>query len=254
MRWEVTRLFDLPPDSVDVVPNGIDADAWRVREPTRLTTRQQYVGDDAALVAYTGRLEYEKGVHTLLRALPRLRRRFPGLRLVVAGTGTYEGELRALARRLRLGTAVRFTGFLEHDALAALAAAADVAVVPSIYEPFGIVALEAAAAGTALAAASTGGLREIAADQRTAICFAPEDVAALAAAVSELLDDRMRAKRLVRAARGVLARDYSWPTVAARTAEVYRRAVREERALQARQAPRLRIVVRDGNLLTGESR
>jgi glycogen(starch) synthase len=203
---------------------------------------------------YLGRLEYEKGVQDAIAALPRIRRTHPGTTLTIAGDGTQRDWLAEQARKHKVVKAVEFVGRLDHAELVQMLHTVDAAVLPSHYEPFGIVALEAAAAGTALAAASTGGLREIAADQRTAICFAPEDVAALAAAVSELLDDRMRAKRLVRAARGVLARDYSWPTVAARTAEVYGRAVREERALQARQAQRLRIVVRDGNLLTGESR
>src|SRR6059058_3252875 len=98
MRWEVTRLFDLPPDSVDVVPNGISVDTWHVPEQRAAAARADWAAADGPLVAYTGRLEYEKGVHTLLRALPRLRRRFPGLRLVVAGTGTHEAELRTLAR------------------------------------------------------------------------------------------------------------------------------------------------------------
>jgi glycogen(starch) synthase len=251
MRWEVTRLFDLPPASVDVVPNGIHLDTWHVADSDALAARSQWaVG--APLVAYTGRLEYEKGVHTLLRALPRLRRRFPGLRVVVAGAGTHERELRGLARSLRLGRAVTFTGFLDQDELAVLAAAADVAVVPSIYEPFGMVALEAAAAGTPLVVADTGGLREIVEHGITGLRFAPGDVGELAAAVTSVLCDEVQARRLARDARDVVGRKFSWPTVAARTAGVYARAVREERALQASQARPLRIVVRDGNLLTGE--
>jgi glycogen(starch) synthase len=253
MRWEVTRLFDLPPDSVDVVPNGIQLDTWHVPEQRALAARREWAAGDAPLVAYTGRLEYEKGVHTLLQALPRLRRRFPGVRLVLAGTGTHENELRALARSLRLGRAVTFAGFLDHDELAVLAAAADVAVVPSIYEPFGIVALEAAAAGTPLVVADTGGLREIVEHGITGLRFAPGDIGALATAVASVLSDEVLARRLGRDAREVLTRDYAWSTVAARTAAVYARAIREERALQASQARPLRIVVRDGNLLTGES-
>ena len=253
MRWEVTRLFDLPPPSVDVVPNGIHLDTWHVPEQQAIDARDRWAAADAPFIAYTGRLEYEKGVHTLLRALPRLRRRFPGLRLVVAGTGTHEAELRALARSLRLGRAVTFTGFLDQDVLAVLAAAADVAVVPSIYEPFGMVALEAAAAGTPLVVADTGGLREFVEHGITGLRFQPGDVGALATAVTSVLSDEVLARRLVRDARDVLTRDYAWSTVAARTAAVYARAVREERALQASQARPLRIVVRDGNLLTGES-
>jgi glycogen(starch) synthase len=253
MRWEVTRLFDLPPGSVDVVPNGIEPDAWHVTEADALRARDIWAPEGAPLIAYTGRLEYEKGVHTLLRALPRLRRRNPGLRLIVAGTGTHEKELRALARSLRLGRAVTFSGFLDHEQLALLAAAADVAVVPSIYEPFGMVALEAAAVGTPLVVADTGGLREIVEHGITGLRFEPGDVAALADAVTSVLSDEVTSRRLVRDAREVLSRDFTWETVASRTTDVYARAIREERALQASQFRPLRIVVRDGNLLTGES-
>jgi glycogen(starch) synthase len=259
MRWEVTRLFDLPPDSVDVVPNGIDLDSWHVDDRAAVAARERYASENGPLLAYTGRLEYEKGVHTLLRAMPRLRRRHPGLRLVVAGTGTHEAELRALATTLRLGRAVTFVGFLGADELAVLAAAADAAIVPSIYEPFGIVALEASAAGTPLVVADTGGLRELVEHGITGLRFPPEDVGALADAVSAVLSDEVLGRRLVRDARRVLIEDFSWSRVARRTAEVYERAEREERALQAELAGRpsratraLRVVLAEGNLLTGD--
>src|SRR4051812_33978065 len=251
MRWEVTRLFDLPPASVDVVPNGIAQPVWQVSEEHAATARNTYVSTDGPLIAYTGRLEYEKGVHTLLRAMPRLRRKLPGARLVVAGTGTYEGELRDLARKLRLGRAVTFTGFLEHEALASLAAAADVAVGPPLYEPFGMVALEAAAAGTPLVVADSGGLREIVEHGVTGLRVPAADPGALAEAIVTIVSDEVLARRFARAARDVVSREFTWSDIAARTARVYRQAVREERALQATQP--LRIVVRDGNLLTGES-
>jgi glycogen(starch) synthase len=128
-------------------------------------------------------------------------------------------------------------------------------VVPSIYEPFGMVALEAAAAGTPLVVADTGGLREIVEHGITGLRFAPGSPADLADAVTAVLSDEVLARRLTRDARAVLARDYAWSTIAERTVEAYHRAVREERALQAglvarAQAP-LRMVVRDGNLLAG---
>ncbi len=252
MRWEVTRLFDLPPDSVDVIPNGIDLGRWSVPPEAVAAARKTY-GSDGPLLVFTGRLEWEKGCHTLLDALPRLRRRHPGLRLVVAGDGSQGAELRAHAKRLRLGRSATFLGWVPPEDLAVLAAAADVAVVPSIYEPFGLVALEAAAAGTPLVVGNTGGLREFVEHGITGLRFTPDDRAGLADAVTALLSDEVLARRIARAARAVLARDYTWEGIAARTVEVYARAVREERTLQAdlglRVGQPLRLVVRDGNLL-----
>jgi glycogen synthase len=237
-----------------VVPNGVRVDRWRP-DPARIAAARARYAGTGPLVVFSGRLVYEKGVHDLLRAMPRLRRRHPGIRLVVAGSGPHDEALRRQARELRLGRSVHFAGFVGDDQLAALAAAADCAVVPSIYEPFGLVALEAAAAGTPLVAADVGGLRELVEHGRTGLRFSSGDVAGLADSVTALLSDQVLARRMARAARAVLVADYSWDRLAERTAEVYERAGREERALRAELAGRAlpRLVVRDGNLLTGGS-
>ena len=251
MRWEVTRLFDLPPDKVTPIPNGTDPAP--VDHAAVAAIRAGY--GDGPLLLFAGRLVYEKGLHDVLRALPRLRRRHPGLRLLVAGEGPQGDDLRAQAKALRLGRAVEWLGFVEPDRLAVLSAAADCALVPSIYEPFGMVALEAAAAGTPLVVADTGGLREFVRHGTTGLRFASGDVAGLADAVTLLLRDEVLARRLARAGRAAL-RDYTWPAIATRTVAEYARAVREERALhddlRRTQAP-LRMVVRDGNLLAGDA-
>jgi glycogen(starch) synthase len=252
MRWEVTRLFDLPPEKVDVIANGVAVNRWRC-DPTLVASARRRYADTGPLLVFSGRLVYEKGVHDLLRAMSRLRRRHPGIRLVIAGTGPHDSALREQARRLRLGRSVRFAGFVADDELAALAAAADCAVVPSIYEPFGLVALEAAAAGTPLVVADVGGLRELVDHGITGLRFSPGDVAGLADAVSALVTDQVLARRCARAARRTVVDGYAWARVAEQTAAAYRRAGREELALQADLAGRAlpRLVVRDGNLLTG---
>jgi glycogen(starch) synthase len=251
MSWEVTRLFELPAEKVDVIPNGIDVTRWSGASVDAERTRGE-LAPDGPLVVYSGRLEWEKGVHDLLEALPAMRARHPGLRLAVVGEGSQASELARQAAELGVTADVTFVGWVEDDALVALAAAADVAVVPSIYEPFGLVALEAAAVGTPLVVADTGGLREVVEHGVTGLRFAARDVEALTHAVSALLDDEVLARRLVRDARDVVERDYSWHHIAARTVEVYQRAAREEAALLMEQTGRGQrpvLVVRDGNLL-----
>ena len=254
MRWEVTRLFELPPDKVDLVPNGVDLRRWQVPVEQAAAARRRWAGD-GPLAVFSGRLVYEKGVHDLLAAVPRLRRRHPGFRLVVAGSGPSLGSLGEAARRLRLGRAVRFAGFVPDAELAALVAAADCVVVPSRYEPFGLVALEAAAAGTPVVASDVGGLPEFVADGRTGLSFRAGDAAGLADAVTEVLTDQVLARRLAKQARAVVRRDHDWAAIAARTIDVFARAESQERALRAELAGRTapRLVVRDGNLLTGQS-
>jgi glycogen(starch) synthase len=255
MRWEVTRLFDLPPEKVDVIGNGVVLGHWDTEPEPVAAARARYAGAGGPLVLFAGRLVYEKGVHDLLRAMPRLRRRHPGIRLVVAGTGTHDEQLREQARTLRLGRSVTFTGYVPEVDLAAVAAAADCAVVPSIYEPFGLVALEAAAAGTPLVVADVGGLRELVEHGITGLRFTPGDVAALADSVSALLSDEVLARRMSRSARAVLAERYSWTSIAEQTVSCYRRAARQEQALRAGGVPPapLNLRVRDGNLLAGSS-
>jgi glycogen synthase len=223
MHAEVTQILELSGEHVTVVPNGIDPERWRVTPGARAAARGRIAGT-GPLVAFAGRLVHEKGLQTLLDCLPGLRRAHPGLRLLVAGSGAYEDQLRARARGLRVMRAVEWAGFVPEDELAALLAAADVAVVPSLYEPFGIVALEAAAARTPLVVAETGGLRDLVASGVAAASFPAGDPTALGAAVGGVLADPQAAERVAARASRVIRRDYTWHAVAGHTAEVYLRA------------------------------
>ena len=223
MRDEVARQFDVDACHVSVVANGVDADAWRLTPAQRRVARARYAADGPTLV-FAGRLVHEKGVQTVLDAMPTLRRRHPGLRLAVAGTGPYEPQLHAHARRLRLGRAVEWLGFAPDEEVVARFAVADAVVVPSLYEPFGIVALEAAASRTPLVAANTGGLSDAIAAGLAAASFVTGDTAGLVAALDGVLADPRGARRHARRAAERVRRDYSWAAIAERTVEVYRRA------------------------------
>ncbi|GIF03602.1 glycosyltransferase family 4 protein [Actinoplanes siamensis] len=216
MRGEVIRLFGVPPERTRVVRNGVDALRWRARPRAVAAARARFAGVDGPLVSYAGRLVYEKGVQHLLAAVPALRDRFPGLRVVIAGDGPYREEL-----ELRSGPPVTFAGFLTGHELTGLMAASDCYVVPSIYEPFGMVALEAAAAGTPVAVSATGGLTEIIEHGRTGVRFPPGDPAALTDAVAAVLSDREYARSLALRARARVVEDYNWHSIATRTAAVY---------------------------------
>jgi glycogen(starch) synthase len=253
MRDQVARLFDLPAGRIDVVPNGVDDRAWQARPRAVAAARARFAGP-GPLIGYAGRLVYEKGVQHLVHAVPYLRDRHPGLRVVIAGDGPYREELLDQAGRLRLGESIRFAGFLDAAQLPAVLAATDATVVPSLYEPFGMIALEAAAAGAPLAVASTGGLAEIVEPGVTGVTFPHSDPDALAGAVDRLLGDEVFARRVARQARSMVGRRYSWAAIAARTASSYAVARREHVPLQARRAtrvggPRPRITIPDGNLL-----
>src|SRR6476469_11240388 len=170
---------------------------------------------------YLGRLEYEKGIHDAIAALPRIRRTHPGITLTIAGEATQQQWLVEEARKHNVLTATNFVGHLNHDALVSLLHATDAAVLPSHYEPFGIVALEAAATGIPLVTSNVGGLGEAVINGQTGMSYAPRDVAGLATAVRAVIDDPDAAQQRAMAARKRLTSDFDWHTVAGETAQVY---------------------------------
>jgi glycogen(starch) synthase len=176
--------------------------------------------------------------------------------LVISGDGPYQRELQDEVRGRRLQRAVSFTGFLDEGELPPVLAAMDAVVVPSIYEPFGMVALEAAAAGVPLAVAATGGLTEIVEPDVTGVTFPAKDPDGLADAVSGLLADASFAGKVAQEARVMVTERYSWATVARRTVEAYGGAIRQAPGFDVNPAAsmlagvvRPRIVVPEGNLL-----
>ena len=255
MRDEVTALFGVPAARVDVVPNGVEPHHWRAPAAAVASARARFAGD-GPLVTFAGRLVYEKGVQHLLAGLPRLRELHPGLRAVIVGDGPYREALAAEVDRLGLGAAVSMPGFLGGADLPAVMAASDCFAVPSIYEPFGMVALEGAAAGAPLAVARTGGLAEIVEPGVTGMTFAPQDPEGLTEAVHALLSDRERARRLARRARAMVHEQYGWSAIAARTAATYAAAIAKDAAFTAERAEHRMTLGRslppmpEGNLLT----
>lgn len=229
MRNEVTALFGLPADRIEVIPNGVDLPLWKATPAQVRSARATFAGP-GPLIGFAGRLVHEKGVQHLLNAVPRLRRQHGDVRVVIAGDGPHRAELETAARRLGIASSVTFAGFLG-PALPSTMACTDAMVVPSLYEPFGLVALEAAAAGAPLAVSATGGLAEIVRPGVTGVTFPAADDAALAEAVGMQLGDRGGALRMARAAGLMVRRRFGWDSVAERTAEIYERVVSEPATL-----------------------
>ena len=220
MREHVAGAFGIDPARVRVIPNGIDpTDLQPMADLPRL--RAQFARPDEKLVLMVGRLVYEKGFHLALEAMAKLVERPGGVRFLVAGTGTAEGELKAQAEELGLAGHGTFIGWTGDDVLHSLYRIADLCLVPSIYEPFGLVALEAMASGCPTIVADTGGLREVVpGDRRVGLRFRARDSASLARMAEQLLtDDALRDRLVAQAREHVLA--FDWADVARQTAMVY---------------------------------
>jgi glycogen(starch) synthase len=163
---------------------------------------------------------YEKGFQIALEAMPALIERLPDTRFLVAGSGTHERELRGQATELGLGDHGTFLGWIGDDVLHSLYRIADVCVVPSIYEPFGLVALEAMASGCPCIVADTGGLREVVPHEEVGLRFHAGDPGDLVDVTARVLSDGSLGERLVGEAHDHVRR-FDWLDVAERTAAVY---------------------------------
>ncbi len=227
MRGHVRDVFGV--ERVTVIPNGIDpTDLQPVADLPRL--RARFAAPGEKLILLVGRLVYEKGFHLALDALPGLIRRVGGVRFLVAGSGTAEAELKAQAERLGLMEHGTFLGWTGDDTLHSLYRIADLCLVPSLYEPFGLVALEAMASGCPTIVADTGGLREVVpAGRRVGLRFRARSTRSLERMAYQLLTSEELRERLVAEASEHVLR-FDWADVARQTAGVYEELAASRRA------------------------
>ena len=222
-RFMVDQLvtgFELSPEQVVRIPNGIDPELWDGHD--RPTEREP-------LVVSWGRVQYEKGFQVLARAMSSLRTRVPDVSCVIAGRGSYLPELQTQIDVEGVSDLIALPGFLGDEALRALVHRAGCVVIPSLYEPFGVVALEALAAGAPLIVARTGGLAELVADTDAGLTFEPGNPDDLAHAVELVLHDRELAQRLTENARRLIEKKYAWGAVATSVVQVYEAAIAHRR-------------------------
>jgi glycogen(starch) synthase len=233
MRQEVQRLFGLGGDKVAVIPNGIAIPVFQPDES--VPARTAFAAPDEKLLFHMGRLVPEKGAGVLLETVPHLLKHH-NLRVVIAGSGPLRPELERRAAALGVKDRVHFTGFIPDSVALALYRYADVAVVPSTYEPFGIVALEAMAAGAPLVISDVGGLADIVTHGVSGLKAVPGDLSSLAEQIDRLLTDQPLAHRLAGEAFRQVRLRYSWTEVARATLDFYR-AVEESCARSDWPAP-----------------
>lgn len=226
MMEQITDIFDLPSDKVEVIPNGIDFESFKPSEDAA-RLRRKYVPEADKMVFFVGRLVYEKGVQTVIEAMPIILSEVPNVTFIVAGSGPHMNQLKSQVESLELEDKVKFTGYIDTDSLCGLYASADITVIPSLYEPFGMVALESIAMDTPTIVADTGGLKEIVIHEETGLKFEPGNPRSLADAMLRILKDPELARRLTIDARAYMGEKYSWDWIARKTTEVYKKAMSE---------------------------
>ncbi|TAK22078.1 MAG: glycosyltransferase family 1 protein [Chloroflexota bacterium] len=230
MSSEVRTVFGTPADKIDVVPNGVDTsrfDRWEGHDLSEF--RRRYAHDSEKILFHVGRIVREKGVHLLVEAMPRLLAARSDLKLVVAGTGGELDQCRQRADELGVGANILFTGFVGDDDRDRLLRIADVAVFPSLYEPFGIVALEAMAARAPVVVSSVGGLTEVVDLHETGITVYPDDVDSLIWGILHTLDHPEWSRQRADNAYGMVRDRFNWDAIARDTIATYRRVIEERR-------------------------
>ncbi|MEJ2209708.1 MAG: glycosyltransferase family 4 protein [Anaerolineae bacterium] len=231
MTYEIADYFQCPRDKIDVVPNGVETERFDELEGQDLSHfRNMYALPFEEIVFSVGRIVQEKGLNLLIQAMPLVLRDHPSAKVVIAGKGPELEALRSLSWQVGVGEKVLLTGFISDEDRDKLFKIADCAVFPSLYEPFGIVALEAMAARCPVVVSEVGGLQDVVDNNRTGIVVYPDNVDSLAwGIVHTLQHPRWSAARVENAYREVVER-YNWQHIARMTAGVYRRVIAERAA------------------------
>ena len=220
MVSHVRYVFGLPNDKLVMVPNGVNTRNYESDSDDCEAFRARFALPDEKIVLFVGRLVYEKGIHILINAVPKILAKV-NAKFIIVGSGYMKEQLLNIVRSMGLEHKVLFEGFMDEPTLLKLQKCADVSVVPSLFEPFGIVALEAMAAKSPIVVSDTGGLSEIVEHDKTGVKAYPNNPDSLAWGIIKVLQDDSYA-RYIRdnAYRRVLER-YDWEKIAAETKSIY---------------------------------
>lgn len=224
MKGEVEFALQTPSDKIDIIPNGVHAEKFDFPFPPEEAAkfRQRFAAPNEKIIFFVGRMVREKGAHLLIEALPKIREQYHDVKLIIVGGG-YRDHLYDLANRMGLSWNIFLTGFMPDDELLRLYKVIDVAAYPSLYEPFGIVALEAMAAGAPVVVSDAGGLREVVEHDVTGTITWLNNPDSLAWGITRVLKDPEHAKWMAKNAGRVVRDYYNWDRIARITRSVYHR-------------------------------
>lgn len=229
MKSDIQRLFGLPFDKINVIPNGINLTNFNGIE-REYDLRRQFAMDNEKIILYVGRLVYEKGIQYLIGAMPKILQNYHDAKLVICGRGGMMDELRGEVHNLGIDNKVYFAGYCDSKKVQKMYKCADVAVFPSTYEPFGIVALEAMLAGVPTVVSDVGGLNEIVEHGVTGMKSYAGNSNSIADSVLSLLFDKKLCDEVSKNAVKKVKELYNWNKIAQDTHYVYEQAISQTEA------------------------
>jgi len=231
-----SHRFGFPERRITVVPNGVDLSCFHGKLDASLMRKELGISDQP-LVMTASRLIKKKNPDLLISAFARVLKVIPDAKLVIAGSGREEGNLSRQIKGLNIADSVFMVGSLAKEKVAQLLAAADVFVLPSKRESFGLALLEASAVGVPAVSSNAGGVPEVFQDGFNALLYPPGDDNAMAKAIISLIQDSELAKRISANALET-ARRFTWEMTAERTLRVYEDVLRENASNSSCSAPK----------------
>ena len=263
MKNEVQRLFGLPYDKINVIPNGVNLQLFS-NVNVDYDFRRQYAMDNEKIILYVGRLVYEKGIQNLIAAMPKILDRYHDSKLIICGRGGMIDELREQVKYLGIENKVYFAGYCDSKKMQKMYKCADVAVFPSTYEPFGIVAIESMLSGTPTIVSDVGGLNEIIEHGVTGMKSYAGNANSIADSVLSLLFDPKLCANISQNAIKKVKENYNWSKITDSTYYVYQLAIGKtvqekeeamELQLSANKTGKVKTIQKElGNLLAFRKR
>ncbi len=227
MVSHVKWAFGLPEDKLVMIPNGVNTHVYEDSENEKCEEfRAKFALPHEKIVLYVGRLVYEKGIHVLINAVPKVLEKVDA-KFIIVGSGYMKEQLLNIVKSMKLEHKVLFMGFVDDATLLKLQKCADVSVVPSLFEPFGIVALEAMAAKSPVVVSDTGGLSEIVDHDTTGFKAYPNNPDSLAWGITKLLLDEKYRKYIRENAYKKVQEKYDWQKIAQQTKQIYKAVLGE---------------------------
>ena len=255
MKNELQRLFGLPYEKINVIPNGVNLNLFNGIEKD-YNFRRKYAMDNEKIILFMGRLVYEKGIQHLIAAMPKILNGYHDSKLVICGKGGMLDELKAEAESLGIAQKVYFAGYMNGKDVQKMYKAADIAVFPSTYEPFGIVALEAMLSENPIVVSDVGGLNEIVQHRENGMKSYAGNPNSIADSILELLYDHKLCADITKKAKNKVRNEYNWSKIAQDTHFAYQKAIcqsvaeKQKRELEQERAKKTKKTIKGDNEIT----
>jgi glycosyltransferase involved in cell wall biosynthesis len=218
------KMLGYPEEKINVIYNGIDESKYDYHIDGREIRRRFGIKEDEKVIFFVGRLERVKGIEYLVLSIPKVIEKFPNAKFLILGIGGMQSYIKTLIEQLKIKeNVILVEEFVPESERIKFYAASDICIFPSLYEPFGIVALEGMAMKKPVIVGKTGGLQEIVIHGKNGLHVKPGNSDEIASAIIELLSDKEKMIKFGEEGRKRVEQEFTWDKIAMKTIEVYKK-------------------------------